>query len=187
MKIYPYLLLVLLVLVLSCSKHQEVNRFEAYCSSIKVISTPFSLWCGIHEEQFHKIHQDTSMQRIFHLPENLAGRLYPEESFITLLFGYPGDYMIPDLYTFTKDGAPIDTLRVGGSCFADPGYNSSSLTFFESNLTFTVIDTTRTIAIDSAYQEIKGTDSLFIMTVHYKLDKNGRFSLIDSNKIYILK
>jgi len=184
MKIYPFLLLVLVLL--SC-KQQGGNSFETYCSSIKVIGTPFSLWCGIHKEQFNVINQDTTLQRLYHLPDNLVGRVYPDQSFVTLLFGHPGDYMIPVLYTFTKEGVPIDTLSVGGSCFSDPGYNSSSLTSFGANMLFTIIDSTRTIAIDSGNREILGTDSLFVLTAHYKLSDNGKFAFLDSNKKYISK
>ena len=170
----------------SCKKSDDRSLYEQYYSKLKVIKTPYKMWCGIESEQFAEANRDTMLERRLQMSKHqfyLVGRLYPDKSFITLLYGEPADYIMPVLHTFSKKGESLDILTVGGCCVAGPGYDATTTTYFGNDMVFSIIDSIRTNAVDSSYNAVPGTDSLTVTAVRYKLDENGRFHFIDSSTV----
>jgi hypothetical protein len=169
----------------SCSKKHETSRFEEYASEITILKTPQTFWCGIPDGMFKKSGEDSILALHFDLPTALVGRLYPDQSFITLLYGLPGDFTYPALFTFDRNGDAIDTLVAAGSCDGEAGYLSTSTTEIGANRLITVTDTTRTWSFDSSYNKIPGTDSTFEITRRFELKPNGKFTSIGKNILFL--
>jgi hypothetical protein len=186
MKLFP-IILGLSFFIISCNSKNDSKLFDKYCQSVKIIETPYTLRCGLWEKDYEGWNQDTTLQQQLNLPVKIVGKLYQTEANVVLLNGVPGDDIYPELLSFTRNGLPIDTLFLGGSCQGDPGYLGISTVIFAQNNTIEKYDTVWTWAIDSLGKKISGLDSTSVETSKFKLESSGRFITIFSEKKFITK
>ena len=173
--------------LISCNSNTDSKLFQKYCQSVKIIDSPFTMRCGLSQKDYEGSNQDTSLQQQLNLPVQIVGRLYPSDTNIVLLNGIPGDDLYPELLSFTRDGLPIDTLFLGGSCQGGPGNLGSSTVIIGSNKTIEKYDTVWTWVEDSMNNKVSGTGSTSVEITKYKLETSGKFSTLFTDKKYIAK
>lgn len=198
-----YFFCIIASLLLSCSsKSKEVplsketvniplkadpTKFEKYLAHFKFYNTPLILNCGLPSYKYEDAPFFNSSKFGFKTPMVIAGTIYPQNNFHTLLCGIVGDDLYPFLITFNKEGIKIDSLDLSGNCNREQGYSGHSKVIFNVDYSITKTDSVITYHVNSDSERIPGTDSTVVITFRYKLNYDGRFARIDSIKRIIHK
>lgn len=171
------------ILSLSCHRKSDTELFRNYCESLKRIPVPLSFYCGEGLAPIDPATLDASLVTRFK-PEvdDIVGRLFPEDEAVSILYGNAGDTFYPWLYTYTQEGRPIDSLYVGGICAGDVGYLAVSATRIDTDYTITICDTITTARVDDFENEVPGSDSTFVQTTRYRLERSGHFGVIEHSR-----
>jgi hypothetical protein len=111
----------------------------------------------------------------------VSGRLFKSNNVVTVLFGKVAEANFPIVITFTKSGARIDSLDLGGVCYSGPeGTIQTSFCKIESNKMFTIIDTMKSYILDKNGNEILSSLSVKVKYKQYRLKKSGVFVKVNS-------
>ena len=137
----PFLVMFLSALLIGHTTDRGED-FRRYYSSIDVIDLPVVFDClkDIKYADMSKV--DPALFERFHpQPANLVGRVFPSEKFVSIIYLFPTDSGTPVLFTYSKDGRPIDTLGLYlGGCQSDPGGSQHSFTSIRPDRTIRFID-----------------------------------------------
>lgn len=166
-----------LLLFLFCCHEQKTTEFQKLCAEIPILQLPFYANCS-NLEYFQKLSftspLDNERPSAF-----LVGRVFSDLQFLSLIYVCIADVNHPCLYTFTFDGAPIDTLEVVGTCFSNPyGVIQTFSAKIEQNRMISIIDTIKNYNLDSQENEIPESEIIIIRTKMCQLTNSGEFNLV---------
>ena len=170
---------------LGCKKENpNLDEFNKLSSSLPILKTPYVINCGLERDENHNYLNIDSAYKSTILPENcfFVGRLYKEQSFVTIMCGGVGADYYPLFFTFTSHGQKIDSLIIYGNCDCYPPCEVTHVVIIDSNKTISVIDTLCAVKRDSLDNIIKGSDSTFINQSEFSLTSTGHFIKIKDYK-----
>jgi len=166
----------------ACNPQHQSDRFQRFRSRLPELSVPLVLHCGIGNDLAQSAIVDTNYDEYFIPLREPIGRLWPQQNYITVLFGEVADYMEPQLVTFSTSGKQIDSLFVSVNCESEPGLHGNSVMYLNSDLVILTVDTIFTSSVDSMHHEIAGTDSLVVYIERHKIDEQGHFIQLENDK-----
>lgn len=178
-------LIFILILIVGCKTIPEKETdFTKYYSSIPILEYPVIVDCREVINYFHfKDRNDTLVLK--YIPSNvysINGRLKKENDFVTIMYSYPGDFMYPEIFTYTENGKPIDTLSLGSFCGEWMGTYGRRIIRIEKDKTIHISDSLRYYTMDENDNIIRGTDSTVFTKILYKLNNDGHFTKLSEQQ-----
>ena len=194
-----------LSIVISCGIAQKNNKQEEIAeqniqqdslSFMKIISVipdiklPYSMWCGI--ENNNSQYPDAE-----ELGSNIA-KLAPEYSVVVgklpinngntyVLFGIVGNIIYPILNTYDKNGYRIDSLYLHiGYCAGDNGEIKSTATIINKDFSISMTDTNQYYHYESDESDEKIIDSVIVKTRKMNLTKDGYYKITKESRKQIM-
>ena len=199
MRLKIILLLFFVVLIFRCADNQDNSHFQNtskitstkedsvkffnYYSKLNVYGSPFKLVCGLDANVLYdKAPFLNYFNKNSETPLVVAGRVFSNNQFITILYGSVGDDIYPLLYSFNKYGVKVDSLDLTGDCSGDEGYLSSTSVTFKENNDIIKVDSIKRFMVDELGEEIHGTDTTTIFNYKFTINIDGVFIKLDSTK-----
>ena len=198
---YHWLLLLTLLTVLSCN-HNDINKnvspsetiqkidsikFFQYYSNLKELKLPLTLKCGLASDvSYNYAPFNNYFERNFDAPLYVAGKIYKDNNFISLLYGIVGDDLYPVLFNYNNDGTKLDSLDLSGNCDGDEDFLSSTTVTFNQDYSILKIDSVTRYSLNYFSQLKASADTTEIVSYKYRILKTGYFSLEDSVKKEII-
>ena len=181
-----YCSIILLVSIFGCKK-TDTNSFASYISKIGILSTPLTFDCAKHlPETDNKGVDSLALEKFKPINTWLIGRIFSEEKFVTIIYGFPADDALPIIYTYEINGKPIDTLSLYVSgCQGDQWGGSHSFTTIDQKKEVYLFDTLLTRKVDINNEPIENTDSVFVNQQTYKLNETGHFIKINQSTHFV--
>ncbi len=198
---YSWLILLTLLTVLSCNQNdinkkvspsdttQKIDsiKFLQYYSNLKELKLPLTLKCGLASDvSYNYAPFNNYFERNFDSPLYVAGKIYKDNNFISLLYGIVGDDLYPVLFNYNNDGTKLDSLDLSGSCEGDEGFLSSTTVTFNQDYSILKIDSVTRYSENDFSQLKASADTTAILIYKYRILKDGYFSLEDSSKKEII-
>ncbi len=179
------LLIMIIFLIVGCKSIKEKeNDFSKYYSNIPILEYPVVIDCHAEIKYFHFENREDNLV-LKYIPSNaysINGRLKEENEFVTIIYSFPGDSMYPYIFTYTKNGQPIDTLNLGSFCGEWMGTYGRRIIRVEENKSIVISDSLRYYLLDSNDDIIKGTDSTIFTKSNYELNEKGYFKKISEKQ-----
>ena len=131
---YSWIFLLTLLTVLSCNQNdinkkvspsdttQKIDsiKFLQYYSDLKELKIPLTLKCGLSSDvSYNYAPFNNYFERNFDSPLYVAGKIYKNNNYISLLYGIVGDDLYPVLFNYKNDGTKIDSCLLYTSDAAD--------------------------------------------------------------------
>lgn len=186
-----YILFFVIGFSLACSnseKKKEANTennlkeaaFRKFVNKFKLLSLPIQLrnHTGISLDGLSKINKEEA--KIFLNSEGnyyCYGMLSDTTDYYSFILLYPADIVVPQLFTFTKEGEMIDMqeLIVNG-CFMDCGWRKcTSDCLIDDERNITLIDTSDFYQCDDAGEELPDKREYFMQKITIKMSNDGKF------------
>jgi hypothetical protein len=169
-------------------KSQDSIKFYSYYSKLNIYKVPFELFCGLDANtKYQKAPSQNYFSYDKETPLVVAGRLYVDNEFITILYGNVGDDLYPLLYTYNYYGDKIDSLNLAGDCSGEEGYLSSTNVKFNFNNNIIKVDSISRYEENNLGEIIPGTNTTTIYNYLYLINEEGYFSRKDSSLKVIYK
>lgn len=195
---YIIAFLFLLVTFVQCTDnqtktgHSEISQdsiqFFNYYSKLKIYTAPFDLFCGLNANtNYQKAPFPNYFSYDKETPLVVAGRLYDDNKFITILYGNVGDDLSPLLYTYNYYGDKIDSLNLAGDCSGEEGYLSITNVKFNFDNNIIKVDSISRYEENNLGEIIAGTNTTTIYNYLYLINEEGYFSRKDSSLNVIYK
>jgi len=156
------------------------TRFLNQVSTIRQIPLPYYIGnCG--HTRYEPYYDDTLSPVLKSDGRQIVGRIFPHETFVTLVQGFAHFTFVPYLVTYTKNGDLIDQLLAQSDCGSDLGLDPHSSTLIGADKVIAIFDSLFTKDYDSKNEYIKGSDRVTISKRTFRLDASGHFKQVSEN------
>jgi len=173
--IHQEIIIIFLFLSVQIMESKEIDFFKYY-SEIQLVQPPLTFSCNKDTSLKFIKNIDTVLSNQFKpAMAQMACRIWPNESFISIIYGFPSDDETPTLITYTKNGKVIDTLclyREG--CQGDQSFSENSTVFISSDKKIILQDTLVTLKLDDKGNQISGSESTLVSEANYIVNNVGQ-------------
>ena len=172
--------LLFILLISGCNSTNQIeSNFKKFYSQIPILEYPIVIDCMDDIDYVYFDNPKDSLV-IKYKPENCAvnGRMIDQTNFIAIIYSYPGDFMYPEIHTYSLSGSPIDTLKLGTSCgWWFSRYERQIISIDDKNKV-QVVDTLKFYALDDNDEPIIGSDSIVVETKIFQISETGLINTI---------
>ena len=178
------IIIVIIALVLFQSLMTRDDSFVNYCQFLKRVELPLIFDCeqNINYPDYSNIPKSLN-DKYRPLGHKTLGRLDVEENIITIIQVAQAENEFPMIFSYTKDGTPIDTISLlSGSCSSSAEYAEHSVTSIDFDKNILMTDSAYYFDIDKdGYRQ--SLDSIVIFNWNLEMS-NGHFEriMIDKTK-----
>jgi len=189
-KCFPVFFIILVfILIGGCNNSSENGNNEgdinlnnnaicAYSASIASIKLPLNYTCD-----------DTMAIQRINLPDSLSkfkkygeliGKVNETNRYIAILYSISGDIQLPTLYTFSKTGEEISSLKmlIGDCCGENEDCSGLSTVQITKDLHIILKDSMQTFERDMKQSDKKRNIKILKKQEEFKIDSSGKILLV---------
>ncbi len=172
--------LIIVLILTGCNSTNQIDpNFKKYYSQIPVLEYPIVIDC-MKDVDYFRFENPKDSLILKYKPQNCAvnGRMIDQNNYIAIIYSYPGDFMYPEIHTYTLSGHPIDTLKLGTSCGWWFSQYERQVISIDDNNKLQVVDTLKYYALDNNDDPIKGSETTVVETKTFQISQAGLFKNI---------